>query len=303
MNNINDLEKLSKFHQENYKQLKDIAEISKSLSELQKLVPKFTQPDFVKDLDKLSKEMNKSSLVQVLKKQEKLSSQLLTYSSLGISPDKVQLINNINFQNFSCYSSNLLDALNKTSKLLNNDSISILGKAVTKLQLIDYLDEIKKYPNFNSLINNTGFSSTDELETNLDKTLEELASINDKQPLSECELNSKTLQKYKNLPPEAKSKVIRNYVYSIVIVLDLFFKAFFNTGSPINFNLAIGSTNTTFNNDTSKNNNSDNNTNINISILSKDTTYNYSTVSSDDVASPSSIGENTIQPSELISNE
>lgn len=199
--------------------------------------------------------------------------------------------------------SQMTKTIKNSLELLNAQSISFMGKEIPKSNFIEYVDEINNHEDLvNSVISSSSktFESSYERNKQLDKSLEEIAVINDKQPFSKCTLNSKTLQEFKALPIKDKSEVVLNYIKSFSIVLGLIINTFLGT-KKINFNLVLFSQNVVINAFNSLHD--EDGIHLGIALFSKNVTYTYLDKPEDKVVSSCSIGENTSLPSESIVKE
>lgn len=81
--------------------------------------------------------------------------------------------------------SQMTKTIKNSLELLNAQSISFMGKEIPKSNFIEYVDEINNHEDLvNSVISSSSktFESSYERNKQLDKSLEEIAVINDKQP-------------------------------------------------------------------------------------------------------------------------
>lgn len=178
-------------------------------------------------------------------------------------------------------------------------SLSAFSEAINITQASTYLSAIETSINkLHDIQLNSSYTTEQEYNECLDKQLEEIAYTNDQQPISIGKLISSTVSTFKNLSPGEKSVVIRNYLASLAIVVEMVLSLICKNGgfSPLNINTAINSHNNTINLYSSAKR-----ININIFYNSNENIINQ--FSSDILTSPSAIGENTILPLSSNPNE
>jgi len=150
------------------------------------------------------------------------------YNALQVNKNMIEALNPVGSTLSLAFQ--MTKTLKNSLELLNTQSISFMGKEIPKSNFIEYVDEIN---NHEDLVNSVSLSPSESSELvceknkQLDKSLEEIAIINDKQPFSKCILNSKTVQEFKKLPIKDKSELVLNCLKSIEIILKLINYIFF----------------------------------------------------------------------------
>ena len=201
---------------------------------------------------------------------------------------------------------NSMAELNKTTAFLKDtlnvypmQNIPFTNKEVPKTNFIDYINTIDNHTDLETTIPVDKFNSAEEYEQNLDKCLDTIAEINDKQPLTECTINSKTVEDLKKRSTKEKTEIVLNGLQSIIIFVKLITSIIAATG---NINITAFSNNVTYNYSAATSDKELTN-NLNISICSNNVTYNYFDSSEDEAVSSKSTGENTILPPSSILKE
>ena len=150
------------------------------------------------------------------------------------------------------------------------------------------------------MIQASDFTSFDEFEKQLDKRIADIAAINDKQPIAECTINSKTAEKYKKLPTYEKVKIVNISLKAILNFLNILIMLIkLNSNEFLNINLFVNSNNNSIDVKTDEQYSI---VDINLFINSNNNTVNYSSPA-DDTTSPSATGENIKLPCESIPKE
>lgn len=144
------------------------------------------------------------------------------------------------------YTDNIFRSAEMLAKSLSsNSTLSLLGKSVQSSAVADYLKEFSKRADFSFPVNASDFKASDEYNRHLNQCLENIAAINDKQPVAECTINSQTVEEFKNLSLPEKTECVNNGVQAVLNFLQILVLLLtINNNFPIDVNVVFGSNNT-----------------------------------------------------------
>lgn len=181
----------------------------------------------------------------------------------------------------------------QNAETLNTNSAPMLHVVLSLSQTAKYLNAMCDYlDNLTPLKSIDDYPSSESYNEYLDSRIDEIASVNDEQPIVKNPLNTSTVEEFKKLPLPQKTAVIKDFLKSSKTFIEIVLVILGSNAllGPININLFINSYNNVVNSCSSPDT-----IVTNFFLNSNGNSVNY--FPKDLVASPSAVGDDiTIRP-------